>query len=343
MSQTFKNPLDILETIAKNPELIKETLVKDTKPFTHKENLAKHVQNPLVDAFTVAEGQYVAIFIDKILPNPNQPRINFDDVALSDLARDIAANGLIQPIIVRECPQQKNLDDEEYFYIVAGERRWRALKLLGQQYVPCVIKTLDDKANATMALSENLSREDLTDFESYLALNQVLAYWDSRQELMAHIGIAKGKFYRFLAFDEFSSKVHDLLKKHPSLITAATAQNLVKLKKDNQISDVQFQTALIDVLTTLLQSNKLSDDHQNDAIHYKKHHGLQSKILHMVKEHLLQIDKKSSPKSTVLYTTKKGKGKIHLSHKGDIITLKMNKNTFDEDFAQLFTNMEKIE
>ena len=63
----------------------------------------------------------------------------------------------------------------------------------------------------------------------------------------------------------------------------------------------------------------------------------------MVKEQLLQINKKSLPKSTVLYTTKKGKGKIHLSHKGDIITLKMNKNTFDEDFAQLFTNMEKIE
>ena len=97
--------------------------------------------------------------VSQIEPRRDQPRKVFDGEALSQLADSIAANGLIQPIIVRQVGQT------DFYQIIAGERRWRASKMAGLSEVPVVILDIDDKKAAEYALIENIQREDLNPIE----------------------------------------------------------------------------------------------------------------------------------------------------------------------------------
>lgn len=98
--------------------------------------------------------------IEKLFPNPDQPRQYFDDKAINDLAESIKEHGLLQPILVRP---DKNSHDR--FEIVAGERRWRACQKAQLHEVPIVIRELDDDATLQIGLVENLQRRDLTPIE----------------------------------------------------------------------------------------------------------------------------------------------------------------------------------
>ena len=94
------------------------------------------------------------IAIELIEPNPDQPRHEFDENALNELAASIREIGIITPITVREMPSG-------HYQIIAGERRWRASQLAGLTSMPAYIKTTDDKLTMEMALVENIQREDL--------------------------------------------------------------------------------------------------------------------------------------------------------------------------------------
>jgi ParB family chromosome partitioning protein len=92
--------------------------------------------------------------VSSIRPNPFQPRREFDPVALDELAASIEASGLLQPVVVRS--------HRGGYELIAGERRWRAVQKLGWQKVPAVVKDVDDRALLTLALIENLQRDDLS-------------------------------------------------------------------------------------------------------------------------------------------------------------------------------------
>ena len=98
------------------------------------------------------------IELSKIVVNPNQPRHEFDETALQELADSISEIGIIQPITLRK------LSDDEY-QIIAGERRWRAARLAGLQEVPVIVIEADDRKAAELAMIENLQREDLNPIE----------------------------------------------------------------------------------------------------------------------------------------------------------------------------------
>jgi ParB family chromosome partitioning protein len=98
--------------------------------------------------------------IDKLSPNPDQPRQYFDEKAVDDLAASIEEHGLLQPILVRP---DKNSSDR--YEIIAGERRWRACQKAQVHDVPIVIRDLDDRATLQIGLVENLQRQDLTSIE----------------------------------------------------------------------------------------------------------------------------------------------------------------------------------
>jgi len=91
--------------------------------------------------------------VDELRPNPYQPRREFDETALGELAASIGASGLLQPVVVRET--------EDGFQLIAGERRWRAVEQLGWSTVPAVVRVADDQTLLTLALIENLQRDDL--------------------------------------------------------------------------------------------------------------------------------------------------------------------------------------
>lgn len=119
----------------------------------------------------------VELKINDISPNEGQPRKNFDDTSLQELAASISESGVIQPIIV----QKKNGG----YRIVAGERRWRAARIAGLTVIPAIVRELSDRETMVQALLENLQREDLNPIEEAYAMHNLLKTHKLTQEQLA--------------------------------------------------------------------------------------------------------------------------------------------------------------
>ena len=120
------------------------------------------------------EDRVLYIDINDISPNSAQPRKNFDEEKLSELAESIKTNGVIQPLIVRESTNG--------YELVAGERRWRASRKAGLRKVPCIVRNFDDRQNAIVAIIENMQREDLDPIEEALGLRSMTEKYGFTQE-----------------------------------------------------------------------------------------------------------------------------------------------------------------
>ena len=115
--------------------------------------------------------------IADISPNPHQPRSNWNEQELSDLAASIREHGLIQPLIVTKSPSG--------YTLIAGERRWRAAKMAGLENVPVIVKETTPQEMLELALIENIQREDLNAIEEALAYRQLMDEFDMTQEAVA--------------------------------------------------------------------------------------------------------------------------------------------------------------
>lgn len=115
--------------------------------------------------------------VDKIVPSPYQPRTVFDDQRIEELSQTIKTHGIIQPIIVR------SINDS--YEIIAGERRWRAVKKLGLKTIPAIIKNYNEAQTASIALIENLQREGLTAIEEAVAYQKLIELHGLTQESLA--------------------------------------------------------------------------------------------------------------------------------------------------------------
>ncbi len=127
---------------------------------------------------TIASGNEILfVNIHDIKPNSNQPRKNFSDDKIEELAQSIKIHGIIQPIMVRKT--------EKGYEIVAGERRWRAARKAQIKEIPCIIKELDEQENMLISIIENLQREDLNVIEEALAFEQMTEKFNLTQEEMS--------------------------------------------------------------------------------------------------------------------------------------------------------------
>ena len=115
--------------------------------------------------------------ITDVEPNREQPRKNFNQEALEELAESIKEYGLIQPIVVTE--------KDGYYCIIAGERRWRACKLAGLKEIPAIVREDDEKKNKEIALIENIQREDLNPFEKAVGIKNLMESYNLTQEEVA--------------------------------------------------------------------------------------------------------------------------------------------------------------
>jgi ParB family chromosome partitioning protein len=115
--------------------------------------------------------------INEIEPNVNQPRKSFDDEKLNDLAESIKNHGVIQPIIVSK--------KDNYYQIIAGERRWRASKKAGLKTIPAIVKNYDDKKIREISLIENLQRQDLNAIETAKAIKELMEEHSLTQDQLA--------------------------------------------------------------------------------------------------------------------------------------------------------------
>jgi len=119
--------------------------------------------------------------LDSIRPNADQPRREFSEEALADLAKSIEDQGVLQPVLVRPVKATGGVDYE----IVAGERRWRASRLAGLTEIPALIKDVDDEQSLALALIENLQREDLNPIEQANGMKQLMDRFGLKQDELA--------------------------------------------------------------------------------------------------------------------------------------------------------------
>mgnify|MGYP000432342853 CR=1 FL=1 len=192
------------------------------------------------------EKVYKQIDIEKISANENQPRTVFDDEKIEELAASIKENGLIQPIIVRKYNRG--------YQIVAGERRYRASKLAGLKTVPCVIKDIDDKQVDTLAIIENIQRENLSPIEEANAYKTLIDTYDMNQtELANKVGKKQSTIANKLRLLKLSDDVKHALKSKQ--ITERHARAMIGLEADKQ------QTVLQEVLKKIIKckTNRVFD------------------------------------------------------------------------------------
>ena len=158
------------------------------------------------------------IALNEIHANPNQPRKNFDEEALNELAASIRTHGVIQPIVVNK--------DNDGYLIIAGERRWRAAKIAGLDTIPCIIKNYTERQIKEISIIENLQREDLNPIEAARAIRQLMDEYNFTQETVAdRIGISRPNIANTLRLLSLSPEVIKLVEENK--LTAGHARCLV--------------------------------------------------------------------------------------------------------------------
>ena len=173
------------------------------------------------------------IEISKINPNPNQPRTEFDDEALEELAVSIRANGIISPITLRK------ISDDNY-QIIAGERRYRASKLAGLDKIPAYIRDVDDGQVMEMALIENIQREDLNAIEIALSYNSLVATLNLTQEALAErVGKKRATITNYLRLLKLPAEIQMGLK--DKKIDMGHARALVSVDNPEQMLAIYAQ------------------------------------------------------------------------------------------------------
>ncbi len=130
------------------------------------------------ETMPVSLEQAITLKISQIEPNKNQPRTEFDQEKLESLSESIKKYGILQPIVVKK-------QENGFYKIIAGERRWRAAKLAGLTKVPVIIKDFDDQETMEIALIENLQREDLNPFEEARGYRELMDIFSLTQEQVA--------------------------------------------------------------------------------------------------------------------------------------------------------------
>ena len=144
--------------------------------------LSALISNELIDNYDeVSKDSILSININDIIPNENQPRVEFSEDGLNELSESIKIHGLIQPILLRQI--------KDGYEIIAGERRWRAAKLAGLQKIPSIIKDLGEEESAKVALIENIQRENLNPIEEAQAYKKLMEdFYLTQEELALQIG-----------------------------------------------------------------------------------------------------------------------------------------------------------
>lgn len=166
--------------------------------------------------------------IEQIGPGPFQPRKQIDESQLNELAQSIKAQGVIQPIVVRE----RAIADSHTgvrFEIIAGERRWRATQIAGLENIPAVIRTIADSEAVAVALIENIQRENLNPLEEANAFQRlIIEYEMSHQEVANSVGRARASITNALRLLDLPSSVQELVNK--KMLTMGHARALLSIE-----------------------------------------------------------------------------------------------------------------
>ncbi len=188
----------------------------------------------------------VMVKLSKIEPDRNQPRKNFGEDELNDLAESIKTHGIFQPLLVRE--------KDGSYEIVAGERRWRAAKIAGLKEVPVIVREYDEKERAEIQLIENLQRESLNPIEEAQAYKRLMSDYNLKQdELAESIGKNRTTITNSMRLLNLDERVQNMIVE--KILTSGHARTLLAIT-DN---DEQFKLAnkILDEQLSVRETEKL--------------------------------------------------------------------------------------
>lgn len=169
-----------------------------------KKGLGRGLSSLLKEKDFITDENLLTVDLDKLKAREDQPRKNFDDDSLEELANSIKADGVIQPIVVRKVGDK--------YEIIAGERRFRASKLAGLEKVPIVVKNVSDRKARELALVENIQREDLNPIEEAISLKTLMEeYKLTQQELSDIVGKSRSYIANNLRLLNLSDYIKDYL------------------------------------------------------------------------------------------------------------------------------------
>lgn len=184
-----------------------------------------------IDLKAAPMSKMLEIEVEKIIPNPTQPRTEFDEEALDELANSIRQLGIIQPITVRKA------EDEKYI-IISGERRWRAAQRADLKCLPAYVREVDDENLHAMALVENIQRQDLNAIEIALGMQRLLEECNLTQDALSEkVGKKRSSVANYLRLLKLPNEVQLALKEglismgHAKAIAGAPEEEQVRLVK----------------------------------------------------------------------------------------------------------------
>ncbi len=173
-----------------------------------------------------ASGSLRELPIGSVLPNPYQPRTHVDEDSLAELAASIEASGLLQPVIVRARKGK--------FELIAGERRWRAIQRLGWAKIPAVVKEVDDQTLLTLALVENLQRDDLTSIDEAAGYQRLGVEFKLPQaEIARLVGRNRSTVANLLRLLKLPEEVKTLVQE--GKLSEGHARALLAVEKESEI------------------------------------------------------------------------------------------------------------
>ncbi len=211
-----------------------------------KSGLGRGLESVFTDNNVTAQSKApVTLRISQLQPRKNQPRKNFDEAALAELASSIKEHGIIQPIAVRS-------GDSDIYEIVAGERRWRAAKMAGLTEVPVFVLEADDRKMSELALIENIQRENLNPIELSKAYHALIEEYDMTQEELAEtLGISRSGIANYLRLTELPECTRQALE--DGSISTGHAKVLLSIKE--KADDVLYE--IIDKDLSVRQTEEL--------------------------------------------------------------------------------------
>ncbi len=178
------------------------------------------------------DGALRELAVSQLQSGKYQPRKDMADEALAELTESIRAQGIIQPIIVRELTNS-------HFEIIAGERRWRAARQAGLKQVPCIVKSVDDRATMAIALIENIQREDLNVMEEAQALERLQSEFSlTHQQLAQAVGKSRTAVSNLLRLNQLATEVKHLVE--TKQIDMGHARALLALPTEQQLAIAQI-------------------------------------------------------------------------------------------------------
>ena len=243
------------------------------------------------------------ISVSLIDPNPAQPRKNFDEHSIAELARSISQNGLLCPISVRRCGER--------FQLIAGERRLHAFKLLNEQTIPAIIEEADDRRSAVLALVENLQRSELSFFEEALAIKQLIEICSLTQQQAADkLGISQAAVANKLRNLRLPAEILKQLEE--ASLSERHARALLPLAEDDRLESALKR--IISEQLTVSQTEKMvaamlqqKSSHKGARLFIVKdlrifNHAIENAIDMMKQAGIDAVSKKTEDEQKITYT-----------------------------------------